>query len=91
MAVIQRCVTVHKLVVQDGSAGIGRASESTNLLPIDGEGDVGSRDGIAGDCVRKYVEDVHCGSGELYGYRYRGLRMEIRVVMPGLAVDLAEV
>ena len=86
----QRCVMEHELVVQDGAARIGRASECTDVLSIDGKRYVGGGDG-ARHRVREYVEHVHCGSDEVYGYRCRGLRGEMSGIVPGLPVNLGEV
>ncbi len=90
-AMVQNRVVVHKLVIEDVVAGIGRVSEATDVLSIDGKGDVGKRVGRRGERVRDYVEDVHRGSGEMDGDCCRAMRRPICGVKPGLVVDLGEV
>ena len=90
VAVAQPRLAEHELVVKERAAGIGRAREMPDVLPIDGEGNVGGSDGVR-DRVREDVEYIHSGAGEGYSYRYRGLSGEEGGLMPGLAVDLGEV
>ena len=89
-AMSQRGAVAYELVIQDDSAGIGRVGEQTDVLSINGKGDVGSRSGI-GEGIWKYTEHVHCGSSEAYSYRHRVFRIVIGGVVPGLLVDSGEV
>ena len=66
-------------------------SEASGILSIDGEGNIGSSDGITRERVRKDVEYIHGEAGEVYSYRYRGLPREKSGFVPGLPVDLVEV
>ncbi len=65
--------------------------ENSDVLRIDGEGDVGICVGHVGDPVWEDVEHVHCGSSESDGYRCRGTGRIVRPVVPGLVMDLAEI
>ena len=79
---------VYQLIVQDVGARVGGANESTDVLPIDGEGDIGTRVG-RGERVWEYVEYVHCRSVEAHCNRSKGIDRHAGV--PGFVVDLAEV
>ena len=89
-AIAQRRVTIDQLVVQDGGAGFRRVKELVDVLSVDGEGDVGDRDG-RWERVGEDVEHVHRRSVETHRNRCGGLPREIGRVVPGPVVDLGEV